>query len=118
MLKMRITGRIYPSIKALYKNPLSCIQLGGKLTNWFPITAGVRQNDSLSPTLFAIFVNDLADDVREVNAGVYVGGTQIPILLYADDVVLISPNAVNLQKQLDALHTWCKKWCMDINQSN
>ena len=82
-----------------------------------PVTAGVRQGDSLSPTLFSIFVNDLADDVREKEAGVYVGGLQIPILLYADDVVLISPNAHGLQCQLDALNTWCNRWCMDINQA-
>ena len=91
--------------------------MGGKLTEWFPITTGVRQGDSLSPTSFAIFVNNLAEDVRNQNAGVQVGDMQIPILLYADDVVLISPNTANPPKQLDPLNVWCDKWCISVNKA-
>ena len=39
----------------------------------------------------------------------------IPILLYADDIVLISENESNLQKMLDHVDSWCKKWQMRVN---
>ena len=50
-----------------------------------------------------------------MNNGVYVGGKNISILLYADDIVLLAPTENNLQKMLDYVHFWCDKWGMRIN---
>ena len=52
--------------------------------------------------LFSLFINDLATDVKDLGLGVKVGGQDISILLlYADDIVLISPTAENLQQMLN-----------------
>ncbi len=111
-----ITGRSYQSIKSMYRSPLSCVNIGGKLTNWFPVRAGVRQGDSLSPTLFALFINDLAVEVSEANLGVMINDVQqLSILLYADDVVLIAPTHQNMQKLLDIVTAWCRRWAMSVN---
>ena len=37
------------------------------------------------------------------------------ILLYADDVMLIAPNAESLQLMLNKLHEWCSKWRLSVN---
>ena len=42
LLNMGILGDLYHSIKQVYNNPVSCVQLNGHLTDWFPITSGVR----------------------------------------------------------------------------
>ncbi len=110
-----ITGNIYHSVKTMYSAPLSCVRVGGHLTDMFPITAGVRQGDSLSPTLFSIFVDDLAEEIRSLSCGIMVGGLQVPLLLYADDVVLMAPTEHAAQMQLDKLNEWCQKWWMSIN---
>ena len=44
-----ITGQIYFAIKSIYANPKSCVQLNGTLSEWFHVSSGVRQGDSLSP---------------------------------------------------------------------
>ncbi len=113
--KMGITGDLYRSIKNIYRNPISCVQLNGHLTDWFPIESGVRQLDSLSPTLFAAFINDLSQEMNKLNVGVNVGGECLNMLLYADDIVLVSPNHEKAQQQLTLLANWCKKWNMYIN---
>ena len=64
----RIHGRMLNVIKSLYQNLESCVCVNGRLTDWFSQTAGVRQGDVLSPTLFALFINDLAYDVKERGA--------------------------------------------------
>ena len=75
LLNIGITGDIYHSIKCIYKNPKSCVQLNGTLSDWFHVNASVRQADSLSSLLFAVFINDLALELNNCNAGVDIGGT-------------------------------------------
>ena len=81
------------------------------VTGWFD----VRQGDSLSPTLFSIFRNDLAQEINGLNAGVMIGGPCLSIILYADDIVLLAPKPENLPCMLDTISAWCNKWCMQIN---
>ena len=46
------------------------------------------------------------------------GSNQICILLYADDIVLISENEQNLQKMFDHVGYWSNKWQMKVNIDN
>ena len=111
-----ISGNILNIIKTMYANIQSVVRLGCVLTDWFSITAGVRQGDNLAPTLFAIFVNDLVNDINALNRGVSVGYTSVSCLLYADDIVLIADSPDHLQDQLDAVYAWCQKWRLMVNR--
>ena len=102
--KIGIAGNFYFAIKALYTNAKSCVQVNDRITDWFDMNTGVRQGDSLSPSLFSIFINDLAQEVKDMNAGVMVGEVNLPILLYADDIVLISPTP-----EKTAEYAWCSR---------
>ena len=84
-------------------------------TRWFPSLYGVRHGDSLSPTLFFIFLNDLTLMINEANLGISISGRNIGILLYADDIVLLVEDELNLQRQLDILNNWCNKWSLNVN---
>ena len=106
-----ITGNIYHIIKSVYTNPKSCVQLNSQLTHWSPASSGVRQGDSLSPILFAIYIN-MCDMVKQEGAGVYIGSHRLYMPLYADDIVMLAPTAEKAQKQLNILSAWCKKWLM------
>ena len=48
LLQNGINGNIYNIIKAIYRNPESCVLLNDRMTDWFPCGSGVRQGDSLS----------------------------------------------------------------------
>ncbi len=69
----------------------------------------------MSPVLFASFINDLAEEINNVGAGAYIGGEQISLLMYADDIVLISKDEQGAQAQLDIMTKWCSTWSMKIN---
>ena len=94
---------------------MSCAQLNGQLSHWFEVQSGVRQGDSLSPLLFSVFINDLAQEVNNINAGVYMVEEQCSLLMYADDIVFMSPDVGKAQQQVTVLHEWCDRWRMSIN---
>ena len=61
----RIDGSMYGMVKALYDFTESCIDINGELSDWFTTFQGVRQGDNLSPTLFSIYINDLAEHIKD-----------------------------------------------------
>ena len=59
LLSSGINGKFYNSVKSMLSDTSACVKLNGMLTDWFPVSSGVRQGDSSSPTIFAFFINDL-----------------------------------------------------------
>ena len=108
---------MYGAIKSLYKNPRSRIVLTEDYeTNYFECRMGVKQGDSLSPTLFAIYVNSLADTLTGHGAGVNISDNcKINSLFFADDLVLIALDENNMQLLLNLVNDWCSKWRLEVN---
>ena len=122
LAKIGINGKMYQAIAALYSNPRSRVVLNDHETEYFECPIGVKQGDCLSPTLFAIFINDLASEIKDSNIGIDLnieGGPDIGyifnILLYADDIVCLAESEVDLQDILVIIENWCKKWRLEIN---
>ena len=68
--KTGICGKIYFALKSLYDNPKARIRLNNKYTDWFDTPVGVKQGDTWSPTLFSIFINNLAIEVNNKRCGI------------------------------------------------
>ena len=122
--RVGIKGYMYNAISSLYSNPRSRVHLQGYYTDYFGCPVGVKQGDCLSPTLFSIYINDLASQIKETGIGVGLtleGESGFPesiilnILLYADDVVLFSENEADMQDLLLIVQNWCQKWRLTVN---
>ena len=85
LLTNNINGNFYYAVLALYRETESCVQLNNLNTDFFEIMQDVRQGDNLSPTLFSIYLNDLAIELKDLNLGITLGDMYICIVIYADD---------------------------------
>ena len=94
---------MYNGKASLYSNTESCVSLNGFHTEGINCTNGVRQGDNLSPTLFSIFLHDLANEINEANRGIPVRDDNNCLLLYADDIVLLVENENYMRHVLDIL---------------
>ena len=112
-----INGPFLNLIKSLYDNVESAVKVNNDLTDWFEIQNGVKQGCILSPTLFSMFINDLAEDINTAELGVHCKENMVSSLLFADDLVILAENEVNLQGLLNILSNWCNKWGIKINSS-
>uniref|UniRef100_A0A667YVB4 Uncharacterized protein n=1 Tax=Myripristis murdjan TaxID=586833 RepID=A0A667YVB4_9TELE len=93
LIKIRVSGKFYHAIRALYSAPKACVRVNETLTNCFPTPSGVKQGDALSPNLFAVYINDLAVKIKSLQCGVQY-----------------------LQKMLTCAERWCNQWRMTINE--
>ncbi len=111
-----VTGNMYRSIASIYCNTISCVKFNNLYTPWFNVTAGVRQGDALSPTLFPLYINDFVPNVIDTNIGIHIDYSIIGILLYANNICLTAESEVDLEKLLDIVDRWCEQWRMQVNQ--
>ena len=66
----------------------------GRMFSVFSLYRGTRKGCPLSPLIFALTLEPLAAAIRDnVNVkGIYAGKTEHKLLLYADDVLLLTTN--------------------------
>ena len=70
----------------------------------------------LSPTLFGIYIDKLEGCLEEARcAGMILAGIVIIILLYADDIVLLTRCPYDLDKKLRILKDFCSTMGMNAN---
>ena len=120
LLKLKyigINGKMFNIIKSLYDNNTCVVMLKEFVTPWFNASTGIRQGDSLSPTLFSIYINDLAKVLKEKHKGVKFGDHNCCVLLYADDIALLSETSEELQAMINTVHDWCTKWRLKVNSN-
>ena len=100
----------------MYTKNKCAVRIGNKQTDFFSQERGVKQGCNLSPTLFNIYINELAKTLERSSApGITLHDTEIKCLLYADDLVLMSPTKEGLQQHLDHLYRFCQTWALTVN---
>ena len=88
----------------MYKSVKSRVEYANGLSCEFTCTLGIRQGECLSPFLFAMFLNDLEEQVtRSDFDGVPLGMVKILYLLYAGDIVIFS-ETTGLQQGFDIFY--------------
>ena len=101
--KFGLNGNILNAMKSLCDGVQCCVRVNALKTEWFPVDCGLKQGCSLSPTLFIFYIDDLVSSLSELDVGININDEKSAILMYADDVVLLSENEQDLQCLLDAL---------------
>ena len=96
----------------LMKNMYSKIRLTvrGDEGRYFMSNLGLLQGESTSPILFSLFVNDLEGDLADDTIGTRVMDIIIKLIKFADDMAIFSETREGLQKGLNDLYGYCKKW--------
>ena len=100
----------------MYTDTICRIKFSNALSAPFSSERGVTQGDVLTSLLFNYFINNLVDDLNKDNTDpVVIGDTSMNILLYADDIVLLSQSKEGLQNSLNILHDFCYTWKLKVN---
>lgn len=104
--KRGINGRMLQAFQSMYKVVKARVRCGQSVTDLFHCPRGLKQGEITSPALFSLFINEIAAEVMNNGKhGVHLlpDLVEVFILLFADDVVLVSDTPRGLQNQLDIL---------------
>eukprot|EP00808_Paulinella_micropora_P026740 g62074.t1 len=101
-----IRGRAWGIIRDAYRGIRMRVLVDGCLTQPVPVSQGVRQGDPLSPVLFLIFIDALAEILAERCKG----------LAYSpeDDVVMLAESPEELNAMIEVVRSFCDTWRIEI----
>jgi hypothetical protein len=96
-----LRGKCGNILKSYLLSRTACTRLGNCFSEFSEVLYGVPQGSILGPLLFTIYINDVIQSI-----------THCEIVLFADDILLVSINDskkdlhVNLQNDFDKLNDW------------
>ncbi|CAF1063514.1 unnamed protein product, partial [Brachionus calyciflorus] len=103
-------------LKIYYDSAAAVVSLPNILPSVeFDIETGVKHGGILSPFLFNTFIDDLIDECLDKNLGAQYENLNVSIIVYADDILLISPVDSHLQILLDICGNFGTKWRLKFN---
>lgn len=70
-------------------------------TQPFRVERGAAQGAVESPWFCSSFLNPLAEELRRRGLEIMIGGKRVPLLMYADDIVLLANGPTELQEMCD-----------------
>ena len=115
--KNGIRGKMYKAVKSMY-DVKARVRVGSDLTEAIMCSRGLKQEDSCSPVLFSLLLNEIANEiVLKGKHGITLSPDilQILIMLFADDVVLLSNTIVGIQQQLSVLRDRAERLHLVVN---
>ena len=116
LYKSGFTCKIVRLLQSMYSKIKACVRRGNYLSENFSCNRGTRQGCNLSPGLFNGYTNDLYEIFNSTDSNpVKICNQSIGCLMYADDIVILSESASGLQKSLNKLQKYCKKWKLNVN---
>ena len=84
-----------------YSKQKMYIKWGQSTSRFFTVSNAVRQDGILSPRLFAVYIDDISKNLHGARLGCIIGHRCINQVMYADDICLLAPSALELQKLLE-----------------
>ena len=111
MCDMGIGASIIRWIQSWLANRKAWVEFDGVKGKTKTFSQGLPQGAVLSPTLFLIYINDVTENLPE----------DVKISLFADDIAVwassknIREASDLLQRAIDSINGWSKKWLMTLN---
>ena len=115
--ELGVHGPFMEMLVALYDRVCCQVAVNGELGEAFSTASGTKQGSELSPLLFGLFIELLhyLIKLKLPGAGPVLSGLNVPDVMYADDVGLLSFEAAETQQIVDVLDVFCRLFDMEVN---
>ena len=102
-------------MKAIYTIIYTKVQINGDTHGEKMSNIGVKQGCPLSPTLFELYIDELEIYLDKIDKNsLCLFNTVVAILLYVDDLVILSKSRASLQRLLNKLYEICTSSSLEV----
>lgn len=99
LMKRNVPVALVKLLQYWYSNSSNRVRWENLFSQPYKFLVGIRQGGVLSPVLFSVYVNDFLKSFRRF--GCQFKGFSVSALMYADDLVLLSPSVTELQIMIE-----------------
>ena len=113
-----IKGKFYWWIDSFFNNRKGRVVIDGIKSSWKSFKTGVPQGSSLSPLLFIMYINDMADIIQiESQLGMFADDVALWTKPTDNKIINMEYHHKQLQISLDNISKWCTKWKLLLAQN-
>ena len=98
-----------------YSKLYYAVRWNSALSAQFAVFSGVRQGSCLSPAISNVFMNVFIKQLKQLGVGCYISSLFLGCILYADDILLLSPSVIGLQTILDKCSEIAKSLSLEFS---
>jgi len=77
-------------LECWFSKVYACVKLGNCFSSGVQLNSGTLQGGLLSPTLFAVFINDVLVKLNKSGLGYFIHSLCFNAFMYADDIILLT----------------------------
>ena len=109
-------GKLHRAVQALYVDGRARVNVGRMELELFGVCRGVTQGCTLSPWLFNVFMDRVMREAkRQFQSEVRLSTGNVGVLLFADDMVVMSESVEGLQHNVQVMSDVLSKWELKVN---
>ena len=111
-----VKGKLLRAVQALYVDGRARVKVGRMESELFGVCRGVRQGCTLSPWLLNVFMDRVTREAkRQLQSEVRLFTGNVGVLLFADDMVVMSESVEGLQHNMQVMSDVLSKWELKVN---
>ena len=115
LLDVGVNGRCWRLIRSLYKNAVSRVRIGNRLSKSYVLERGVKQGSILSPALFLLVMDPLLSLLESSRIGLSINNLYAGGFIHADDIRTLASSSDSLQNQIKIVEEFCKQNFLQLN---
>ena len=98
-----VRGKLWRQLQAMHADLRRSVRHPLGESDPYDVERGVAQGAVESPWVYSAlnFIDGLVQELKAAGLGIWIAGEQVPILLYADDMVLLAATQDELEKMMD-----------------
>jgi hypothetical protein len=108
LTKYGVGGKFFEWIRAFLGNRRQKVRINSNHSDYVRVSSGVPQGSVLGPVLFLIYINDLAEVVKNCSISIFADDSKI----YFE--VNRTLDVDRMQADIDRVLLWCQAWQLEI----
>ena len=111
----KIPTKLINMCKTCVQKTRNAVRIEGTLSSFFENKTGLKQRDSQSPILINVSLQKVIQSIKMVPSGIKIGNEQLNISAYADDIVLIGKNEIEIRQLFVEFENTARNLGLQIN---